>query len=237
MLELLFELIILGGPVIGSIALGLVIGYGLLYFLPYHLMMFIQETKMSTQIAMYHDQTIIIWIIVAILVLLYSTPIFVHEAFNSFLKKIAGILFIVIPLVAFFTYIHSTSSEKYVKTEFNERYEKLVNANIYFKNSSVGKNLRTAIDNNDYATINLYYPEGSRDGVNNKVDGLSANDMIDKLALVNEIGIPDLMEKFKIIRADKYITFEEYEDFKRYAFTVTKGLKMTSDQIRFLSRL
>jgi len=237
MLELLFELIILGGPVVGSIALGLVIGYGLLYFLPYHLMSFIQETNMSSQIAMYHDQTVIIWIIVAILVLLYSTPIFVNEVFNSFLKKIAGILFIILPLVAFFTYIHSTSSEKYVKTEFNEKYDKLAEANIYFKNSNVGKNLRMAIDTNDYATLNVYYPKGSREGINNKVNGLSANDMIDKLALVNEIGVPEIIERFKMIRADKYVTFEEYEDFKRYAFTTTKGLKMTSDQIRFLSRL
>jgi len=237
MIEILFDLIVGCGPIIGGIALAIIIGYGLLYFLPYHLMMYIQETKMAGQIAMYHDQTVMIWIIVSILVLLYSTPIFVHEMFNTFMKKIAGIIFLVIPLVAIVTYIYSKPSEEYVKTEFNEKYNKLVEANVYFKNSVVGKNLRLAIDTKDYATLNMYYPKGTREGINNKVDGLSANDMIDKLALVNEIGVPALIDKFKMIRADKYVTLEEYEDFKRYVFTVTKDLKMTGEQIRFLSRL
>lgn len=237
MIEVLFELTVGCGPIIGGIALGLIVAYGLLYFLPYHLMLYIQETNMAPQIAMYHDQTIMIWIIAGILILLYSTPIFVHEAFNSFTKKIAGIVFCVLPLVALFTFIHSTSSENYVRNEFNEKYDNLANANIYFKNSIVGKDLRSAIDTNNYGMINNYYPKGSRDGVNKKVDGISANEMIDKLAIVSQIGIPEIMEKFKSIRSDKYITLEEYEDFKNYAFKVTKDTKLTGEQIRFLSRL
>lgn len=237
MIEFLLELAFGAGSVIAGIALCLVIGYGLLYFFPYHLMLFIQETSMASKIDMYYDQTIIICIMVALLIVFYSIPIFVHQAFNSLTKKIAGLLFGVLPILALLTWIHSTSSENYVKNEFNEKYNKLADANVYFKNSKVGKDLRSAIDTNNYAMINNYYPKGSRDGVNKKVEGLSANDMIDKLAIISQIGIPDLLEKFKIIRSDKYVTLEEYEEFKNYAFKITKDSKLTGDQIRFLSRL
>jgi hypothetical protein len=239
MFDLLVDIAIFNNGILGGIAVLIILGYALFYFLPHHLMIYVQDTTMSSQIAMYDDHAVIIFFLAILLMFFYIVPVLVHDFFNTQNKKILGIFFCSLPTFLVVAMLHSTSSENYVKNEFNEKYEKLNESNIYFRNSTEGKSLRAAIDNKDYATLNAYYPKGSRDIVNKKVEGLSANTMIDKMALVNEIGIPELVNQFKIIRKDNYVTLEEYETFKKYALAVQKESKinLSSEKLTFLHRL
>jgi hypothetical protein len=239
MFDLLVDIAIFNNGVLGGIAILIIFGYALFYFLPHHLMIYVQDTAMSSQIAMYNDHTVIVFGLSMLLMIFYMIPVFIHDFFNTNTKKILGIFFCSVPTFLVIAMLHSTSSENYVKNEFNEKYEKLNEANIYFQNSTEGKALRSAIDNKDYATLNAYYPKGSRDIVNKKVEGLSANTMIDKMALVNEIGIPELVNQFKIIRKDNYVTLEEYDTFKTYALAYQKESKqqLSSEKLTFLHRL
>lgn len=224
--------------------IGLVIGaffllYGLACWLPHILMNMILESALSSKIEIFNHQPVIIPIIFIILVAIWSTPVLVAPFFNTATKKILGILFGIFPIVVILTFIHGTSEENYVKETFNKKYDNLATANMYFKNSKIGQELKKAIDTNDYEKINKYFPKGSPNTGNKNVKALEADVVIDKQALVNGINVPIITERFRWITEDKYVTIAEYEAFKEYTLDHLRNndYKLSSDRLRFLYRL
>lgn len=233
--------VFLDGPfVIVSLLIGsFFVLYALACWLPHYLMEFITQSSLSTQIEIFNQQPIIIAVIFIILVALWSTPVLAGSFFNTATKKMLGILFGVVPIVLLLTFVHGTSKENYVKETFNKKYEELATANMYFKNSKVGKELRKAIDTNDYAKINEYFPKDSNITINKNVEALPADEVIDKQALVNGIGVSIVTERFRWITEDKYVTIAEYEAFKQDTldYLSKNDYKLSSEKLRFLYRL
>lgn len=233
--------VFLDGP---FIIISLLIGaffvlYGLACWLPHYLMTFILETSLSDKIEMFNKQPILIAIVFIILVALWSTPVLAGSFFSTAFKKMLGILFGVVPIVLLLTFVHGTSKENYVKETFNKKYEELATANMYFKNSKIGQELRKAIDTNDYAKINEYFPKDSNIAVNKNIEALPADEVIDKQALVNGIGVSIVTERFRWITEDKYVTIAEYEAFKEDTLDYLRknDYKLSSEKLRFLYRL
>lgn len=226
------------------VIIGVLIGaffllYGLACWLPHILMNTIVESALADKFEMFNHQPIIIPIIFVILVALWSTPVLAGPYFNTGIKKVLGIVFGVVPVVILLTFAHGTTQEKYSKNIFNKKYDELTVANMYFKNSKVGQELRKAIDTNDYTKINEYFPKNSYGTVNKNVEALPADVVIDKQALVNGIGVSIVTERFRWITEDKYVTIAEYEAFKEDTLDYLRknDYKLSADKLRFLYRL
>lgn len=225
-----------------AIILGVILfAYNFIWSIPKSLMEFILENGLSEHLEYFYDAKIPIVVITTLLIFVWSIPVLASDYFKTKISKTLAVIFIIIPFVALLTLIHSETKDEYFKNIFNEKYKELAGANMYFESSKVGKELKNAIDTNNYTVINSYYPSGSNDEdyINKKVKGLSLEELIDKQALIKGVDLEIITSKFKEIADDRYITLEEYEKFKNDVLILTKSndYKLTPEQLIFLYRI